>query len=73
MTGEYEGTKRIRYEIDDETGSAQFVPVCNKCHQFVIPDENIMVMDDHSVVKPCEPNATCSKCGRTSMLFEGYF
>ncbi len=54
--------RRIEYE-----GGAIFVPVCRQCGRFVKADEEAYVND----LK--KPNATCSKCGRTHMLFEGYY
>lgn len=64
MSGEYELVRRISY------GDAVFVPVCFQCARFVKPDKTIQVGDGG--LKP-GPNATCSKCGRTEMLFEGFF
>ena len=49
---------------------ATFVPVCEKCGRFVKADDEILVnkLDE---ISP-EPNATCSKCGRVNMPFEGF-
>jgi len=63
---EYESV-RVRRVVYDE--GATFVPVCDRCGRFVKADDSIMVSE--SGLSP-EPNATCSKCGRTSMLFEGF-
>lgn len=60
----YENTRRIVYE-----DGATFVPVCEKCGRFVKADDSITVKAD-GLSK--EPNASCSKCGRTFMLFEGF-
>ena len=62
MRGEYPNTMRVVY-----ANGATFVPVCETCGRYVKADDMI----------PCsagrdEPNATCSKCGRTKMLFEGF-
>ncbi len=57
---EYEGLRRVAY--GDE--GATFVPVCPKCGRFVKADNTIQGVD--------RPNATCAKCGRVTMLFEGY-
>ena len=65
MTHEYENTRRIEYE-----GGATFVPVCSKCGRFVKADNTIFVNDISGLID--QPNATCSKCGRTKMLFEGF-
>ena len=47
-----------------------FVPVCEHCGRFVRADKDIMVngLDDVSDA----PNATCAKCGRIKMPFEGW-
>jgi hypothetical protein len=61
----YENVRRIVY--GDER--ATFVPVCSKCGRFVKPDVEVVIR--------CEAlapgaNATCSRCGRVEMLFEGF-
>lgn len=58
---EYEGVKRVVYG-GEEIG-ATFVPVCPHCGRFVKADE---------VTRVGNPNATCSKCGRVTMPFEGF-
>jgi DNA-directed RNA polymerase subunit M/transcription elongation factor TFIIS len=65
MSGTYENVRRIRY--GDE--GATFIPICEKCGKFVKPDKTIR---DNGHGPLNEPNATCKKCGRTKMLFEGY-
>ena len=62
---EYENMRRIQYE-----GGAMFVRVCENCARFVKADDTVSV-NDISGLHP-GPNATCSKCGRTRMLFEGF-
>ena len=62
---EYEGMRRIVY---GDSG-ATFVPVCVKCGKFVKADETIFIGEGG--LKP-GPNATCKKCGRTEMIFEGF-
>ena len=64
---EYINTRRVSYE-----GGATFVPVCMKCGRYVKADKEIQT-DFEGGIKRGEPNATCSKCGRTEMNFEGYF
>ena len=66
MEFEYEGVKRVVYD-----GGATFVPVCEKCGRFVKADKAIEVSDISGLKK--QPNATCKKCGRVEMLFEGFF
>lgn len=61
---EYENTKRIQYE-----NGAVFVPKCVKCGRFVKPDETVY-SNDSGLRKA--PNATCKKCGRIEMIFEGF-
>ena len=64
MTCEYENVRRILYD-----GGACFVPTCMKCHQFVHADKHVRVSE--AGLHP-GPNATCTKCGRTRMHFEGF-
>lgn len=74
MPNEYIDTRRIVY--GDE--GATFVPVCPKCGRFVKADEAVSFAADDSrismiaTVKPRTPNATCVKCGRVGMPFEGF-
>ena len=63
----YENFRRIVY--GDE--GAIFIPVCEKCGRFVKADEEIFV-NGLGEVKEDLPNSTCSKCGRTRMIFEGF-
>jgi hypothetical protein len=65
MENEYENMRRVCYK-----SGAQFVPVCEKCGQFVRADKTIRVSEGLGLSK--DMNATCSKCGRTHMLFEGF-
>ncbi len=62
----YEKTRRVVYD-----GGATFVPVCMKCGRYVTSDDSIVTND--VVGLKDQPNATCSKCGRTNMPFEGFF
>ena len=62
----YENMRRIVFK---ECG-ATFIPVCEKCGRFVKSDGAIYV-NDIKGLSP-EPNATCKKCGRTKMIFEGF-
>ena len=61
---EYERVRRI--QCGDE--GATFVPVCVTCSRFVKPDDTIRFVNN----QPDGDNATCAKCGRTQMIFEGY-
>jgi len=63
---EYPNVRRATY-----TGGACFVPVCIKCCRFVVEDNVIYTNYDGELAD--QPNATCSRCGRTKMLFEGFF
>ena len=65
MTHEYETIRRVQYH-----GGATFVPVCEKCGRFVKADDEITVDGFDNLID--QPNATCSKCGRAQMIFEGY-
>jgi len=64
---EYENLRRVTY---GKTG-VSFIPVCPKCGRFVKVDKSMMfnMEDDFDREKP---NATCSRCGRMQMPFEGY-
>lgn len=62
---EYEGMRRIQYGE-----GATFVPVCEKCGRFVKANKTILV-NEITGLKDI-PNAKCSKCGPTKMLFEGF-
>jgi hypothetical protein len=59
---DYENTRRVVY-----AGGATFVPVCERCHRFVKADPMVLVCEESTLA-----NATCSKCGRTRMVFEGF-
>jgi len=62
---EYENTRRIQYE-----DGATFIPVCETCGRFV-KAADVIEVNDLVGLHP-GPNATCSKCGPTRMLFEGF-
>jgi hypothetical protein len=68
MEYEYENLRRVSYCGD--FGMAVFVPVCEKCCRFVKADEKISVNMESG--RSNKPNATCKKCGRTNVLFEGF-
>jgi hypothetical protein len=61
----YENMRRVVYEE-----GATFVPVCETCGRFVIADGSVQVNEITGLSPSC--NATCSKCGRTHMVFEGF-
>ena len=61
---EYEGTRRVFYGEDN----ACFLPVCPTCGRYVKADDEININGNG----PVGPNATCKKCGRVEMPFEGY-
>lgn len=58
---EFQNEPYLQYEE-----GATFVRRCEKCMRFVKADESVFVNDRE------KENATCSKCGRTKMLFIGY-
>ena len=66
MSYEYEGGPWIQYER-----GVTFVRVCVKCGRYVKADEIIQENDEVGLID--QPNATCKKCGRTKMVFEGFF
>jgi hypothetical protein len=64
-TFEYEGVRRAVYG-----DGMMFVPVCPTCGRFVKADESVTVNGFEEYIG--KQNATCSKCGRVDMPFEGY-
>lgn len=62
---EYLNVRRIVYGE-----GATFVPVCAQCFRFVKADPTVQVSERDGLVPG--PNADCSQCGRTEMLFEGF-
>ncbi len=64
----YEHLQRVGYDCHYD-GIAQFVPVCPKCGRYVKADAKLTT----DISGPVGTNATCSKCGRVTMPFEGYF
>lgn len=64
----YENFRRVSYGEENAT----FVPVCEKCGQFVKADSSIKLHGMDGYWKG-GPNATCKKCGRVEMPFEGFF
>lgn len=64
----YENFRRVVYGKGEFEG-ATFVPVCLICRQFVKADEMMRFQGDTIAAGP---NATCSKCGRIEMPFEGF-
>ena len=64
----YPETRRISYAFE-EAGTAVFVPVCMACGRYVKGDDSLTA----GQVLGGQPTATCSKCGRTRMPFEGFF
>lgn len=66
----YIGVHRLVYGEDDEFGGASFIPRCMKCGRAVKADKKISFNGEGQPAK--QPNATCSRCGRIEMIFEGY-
>jgi hypothetical protein len=52
-------------------GGATFVRVCENCSRFVKSDDEVTWTNLFGL-KDC-PNATCKKCGRTKMIFVGFY
>jgi hypothetical protein len=61
----YYNEKYVVYE-----GGITFARHCEICGRFVKADKTIMA-SEMSISD--EPNATCKKCGRTHMIFLGYY
>ena len=58
--------RRIVYGEDGAT----FVPVCAQCGRFVKADKEVYFNGLGELKR--QPNATCARCGRVEMVFEGY-
>lgn len=69
---EYEHVRRVVYGATspDGGGGAWFVPVCPQCGRFVRADATMQFGPDGEYQDG--PNATCAKCGRVEMPFEGF-
>lgn len=65
----FENTRRVSYGTDGEDECATFIPRCSKCSRFVKADESVKF---DSNAQPVGDNATCSRCGRVQMIWEGY-
>ena len=63
---EFENEKRIIYG-----DGAVFLKRCKKCYRFVKAPKSMLFnwLTDRYVE---ENNVTCSKCGPTSLIFEGF-
>jgi len=57
------------FDVDGE--DATFTRVCPKCGKYVKADAEAWF--DYNGQPTKGPNATCKKCGRVQMEFEGYF
>lgn len=67
---EYEKLRRVTYgSPDSEAGQAVFVPVCPNCGRFVQADPTVRLHGDGLADGP---TATCARCGRVEMPFEGF-
>lgn len=64
--GDYEGSPTVLYGNE-----ALFIRVCPKCGRFVKGDAKIQLTAEGPPVQ--QPNASCRKCGRVQMPFEGYY
>jgi len=64
MEHQYVNMNRVSYE------GALFIPVCSTCKRFVKRDETIKVNGLGQLSAAF--NCTCSKCGRSHMMFEGW-
>ena len=51
-------------------GGATFIRVCPKCGRFVKAYKSIKINGLDELMDA--PNATCGKCGRVKMLFQGF-
>ncbi len=67
---EYKNFRRIQYG-NDIVGDAIFIPVCPNCGRFVKADKKVRIREVDGRIM--DTNATCKKCGRVNMPFEGYY
>lgn len=51
---------------------ATFTRRCPQCGRYVKPDDSVWIQGADEQPAP-KPNATCTKCGRVRMEFEGYY
>ena len=63
----YEGAPSLWLEYGD---GATFIRVCETCGRFVKADATMRFNGIGELAD--RPNATCAKCGRTHMLFQGF-
>lgn len=66
----YENKRHVIYDCEDE-GGAMYIPVCPNCGKFVKADKAIKFKCVGLASDSTIPNATCPKCGRVAMPFEG--
>lgn len=66
MDSEFENEPYLGYD-----GGATFVRRCETCCRFVKADKKIFTNKWDGRLKDAS-NATCSKCGRTNMIFVGF-
>ena len=59
--------RRIQYGEEGAT----FIPRCERCKRYVRAPESVKFNGLGYLVE--ESNIDCSKCGKTKMIFEGYF
>lgn len=71
---EYPATRRISYGNSYDGGGMQFVPVCPHCGRYVKADATLdyRYNECNGITTFPNGNATCKKCGRVEMPFEGY-
>ena len=65
VIGMYDYERLISYGED----KACFIPKCPICNRHVKADEEVLI---NGIGEVKNPNATCKKCGRVNMPFEGY-
>lgn len=67
---EYEGLRRVLFDTSE--GTLSFVPVCPKCGRFVKADHFVVFSFEWTGRVIIPENASCKKCGRVMMVFEGF-
>lgn len=66
---DYENTRRVVYGGNGD-GDLCFLHVCEQCGRYVKADGSVLI-NGLGRLKD-QPSATCSKCGRIKMFFEGF-
>mgnify|MGYP001579451487 CR=1 FL=1 len=67
-----EDTPMVSYGGGEEKSAMNFIRLCPNCGRFVKGDEKIEYRESDGLIES-SPNATCKKCGRITMIFNGFY